>query len=75
MAGNNAFFVRDDLLISNTIEVKTPKDIFKYSSFRQSRDENGSLTYLSHEEALSLLSECKLQNIETLEMIKIKDIQ
>lgn len=73
-AGINAFFVRDDLLKFNNIEVKISADIYKYPSFRQSRDENGNLTYLSQMEAFSLLSECEIQNVETLKILKMSDI-
>lgn len=74
MSGNNAFFVQNELLKSSNIEVKTSKDFYRYSSFRQSRDEKGKMTYLSQAEALALLSDCTLQNVETLDMLKVSDI-
>lgn len=52
-AGNNAFFVRKDLLPGSLPE-RAPEEAFVPSQFREARDEHGDLAYLdsSQEEAL-----------------------
>ena len=52
--GANAFFVRQDLMVDEIKEV-TVEEGYVCNSFRESRDINGNLTYLSHEEELKLL--------------------
>ena len=60
-AGNNAFFVRNDLL--NMLVVRTPADAWIRSEFRESRNEGGQLTYLSFDDRLKLLSDLPLVNV------------
>jgi hypothetical protein len=42
-AGNNLFFVRNDLL--GGMETLTPEDAYRQSQFREFHDENGALTF------------------------------
>ncbi len=48
-AGNNAFFMRNDK-INNKIKILSVKEGFVESKFRESRDNNGALNYLSGED-------------------------
>lgn len=45
-AGNNAFYVRKDLL-NDKLEVLSVRDAYTPSNFRESRDKDGNLTHLS----------------------------
>lgn len=60
-AGNNIFFVRNDLL--GDLNVLTPQDAWVQSQFRESRDKLGNLTYLSFAERLNLISDMPLVNL------------
>jgi len=62
MAGNNLFFVRNDLL--GDIEVVAPRDAWVQSRFRESRDESGALTFLSFAERLKLVTNLPLVDLE-----------
>lgn len=63
-AGNNAFFVRRDVL-GNIPEV-TVEDAYVQSRFRESRDRAGELSYISgHEERLRLIADLPLVDLET----------
>jgi hypothetical protein len=54
-AGNNAFFVRRDCLPAALPE-RTPAAAFVAAQFREARDEQGRLQFLSPEEEISLLA-------------------
>ena len=66
-AGQNAFFVRQDLVNEHLI-VMTPEDAFTPSNFRESRDNRGSLNFLSAEERDNEVSGLPVQNVETGEL-------
>lgn len=63
-AGQNAFFVRQDLVNEHLI-VMTSEEAFTPSNFRESRDKRGSLTFLSAEERHKEISGLPVQNVET----------
>lgn len=63
-AGNNVFFVRNDL-VNEKVEVLSAAEAFTMSAFRESRDQQGSLSYLSAEERLKLISGLPVINVET----------
>jgi len=70
--GNNLFFLREDYQpIKNQI---SPKQAYVKSKFKESRNKDGQLTYLTHLEALELIGENKVIDIETDNCTKIKDI-
>ncbi len=71
-AGNNAFFVRDDLL--GTIRPVSPEETFVRAQFRNSRDTDGALTFLGYEESLAIIGDMPLLNLETGTMIRVRDI-
>jgi len=62
MAGNNLFFVRNDLL--GDLPVVMPKDAWIQSQIRESRDKSGQLTFLPFTERLALISEMPLINLD-----------
>lgn len=62
-AGNNAFFVRKDLK-PDCIKALTVEEGYVAGQFRESRDENGQLIYLSVQEEEELLSSLPLVAIE-----------
>jgi hypothetical protein len=53
-SGNNAFFVRKDLMPPGLPEL-TPKEGFKTARFRESRTNNGALAFISKEEEAEIL--------------------
>ncbi len=70
--GNNIFFVRADY---QSIEKQiSPEKAYVKSKFKESRDENAALTYLSHEEGLKLIAEKEVVDIGTGQLHKLKDI-
>ena len=60
-AGNNIFFVRDDLV--SDLEVVAPKNSWVQSQFSEARDENGNLSFLPFKERLNLLSDQVLVDV------------
>lgn len=51
--GHNAFFVRND--VGRAFHEVSVKEAYRKMTYRESRDENGRLTYLSQEEGLKLI--------------------
>lgn len=72
-AGNNLFFVRNDLL--NDLNVISEKEAWVQSQFRESRDLNGQLTYLPFQERLALLADMPLIDVERNTEVKVSDLQ
>ena len=62
-AGNNAFFVRNDLKPDSLKEL-TSEEGYVTAQFRESRDELGNLLYLSLEEEQKLLNSLPLVSID-----------
>ena len=60
--GNNVFFVRNDLLNEKVSTQKVDK-VYNVGHFRESRNLNGELTYLSVEEEKELLAKLKFVNV------------
>lgn len=70
--GNNAFFVRDDVLMSSTI---CPSEIpYRRPMFRESRDIHGALSYLDIQEAIKLIGDMEVYDVEKQMLIKIHGI-
>lgn len=61
-AGNNAYFVRSDCM-GPAIKSRPIEDGFVNSKFRESRDENGNLTYVSGEERSELIRGLPVWNV------------
>lgn len=69
--GNNLFFVRKDYQsIENQI---LPEKAYVKSKFKESRDEKGCLTYLSHEDGLKLIEDMEVINLEIGKVVKIRE--
>jgi hypothetical protein len=62
-AGNNAFFVRKDVL--GDLPALTAKQAWRRSNFRESRDAGGELTFLAHRPAIRTIAELPLVDVET----------
>jgi hypothetical protein len=71
-AGNNIFFVRDDVL--GDLTIFTPQEAFVESKFRISRDEKGELSYLDRACGLKLIGDQDLYEVDTGKAIKVKDL-
>lgn len=63
-AGNNAFFVRNDL-VNDKLKVLDAATGFTPSWFRESRDPDGNLTYVGGEARVRLLQGLQVLNVET----------
>ena len=66
-AGNNAYFVRRDKLSGNVREISV-EDGFVVSKFRDSRDAQGRLNYISGDERLAQIRGLPVFNVETNQM-------
>lgn len=66
----NAFFIRNDL-IKKEHEVLSAERSYLPSKLRESRDENGKLTYVGGNERLALLKGMPVLNIETGKIEKL----
>lgn len=64
LAGNNAYFVRRDLLNSNVFEISV-EEAFKESKYRESRDPQGNLTYLKNNERYLQIKGMEVLNVDT----------
>lgn len=62
-AGNNAFFIRNDL-VNDNIKVLSVDEAFVISKFRESRNSFGSLSYLSGDDRYSIISGMPVYNVE-----------
>jgi hypothetical protein len=62
-AGNNAFFVRRDLLVSPLVE-KSPAEAYNANQFRESRNQEGGLAFLSAEQERELVFGLPLVDVE-----------
>lgn len=65
-AGNNAYFVRNDRIV--TLIPLSIKEGYVASKFREQRDENGQLTFLSGQEAIKSISDMQVFNTRTNEI-------
>ena len=71
--GQNAFFVRRDLLNDKVKEVTIDK-CFRSMSFRDSRDTNGNLTFNKPEASLELIADLPLVNTETGQVAPVAEL-
>lgn len=72
-AGNNAFYVRNDLL-NERIVAKSLESSFTSMSFRESRDEQGKLTFLSGSDRQALIADLPLVNVATGAKLFVRDL-
>ena len=71
-AGNNAFFVRNDVL--GSIPAVTARDAYVRARYRFSRDEKGNMTFLDHAAGLALIADLPLIDLETGATIRVGDL-
>nr|WP_155253691.1 hypothetical protein [Bradyrhizobium japonicum] len=71
-AGNNAFFIRLDRL--NGQKELTAEEGYVESQFRESRDENGNLTFLSGAARLHAISEMLVFDLERNAVVRLRDL-
>jgi len=70
--GSNAFFVKK--VLSSGLKRCSAEEGYIQSQFRQSRDKEGNLTFLNWEESRKIISDMKVINTETGEMITLGEI-
>jgi hypothetical protein len=63
-ASGNAFYVRNDL-VSDKLEVLSAESAYSPSLFRESRDEQGHLTFLAGDKRLDIIRGLPVINVET----------
>lgn len=71
-AGNNIFFVRNDLL--QNLTVVTPQQAWVESKFRESRDKFGQLTLLSFSDRLAEVADMPVVNLHDGKQYKVGEI-
>ena len=67
--GSNAFYVRNDL-VNDKLRVMTSKEAYQPANFRESRDENGRLTFLNNKERLKVIKDLPVFEVEK-EMMEV----
>jgi len=72
-AGCNAFFVRRDL-VSEIASCIVSKEPF-HSLARESRDQNGSLTFVSGLERSKLIADMPVVRVDTKEKVKLRELE
>lgn len=63
-AGNNAFYVRKDL-VNDRLAVLTAEEAYRPSSYRESRDAQGHLTYVTADRRLDVIRGLPVYEVET----------
>jgi hypothetical protein len=71
-AGNNIFFVRDDIV--GSLRTYSPEQAYVQSQFRISRDPQGNLSYLDSDDSLRLIADMQLYEVDTGRMIRVADL-
>lgn len=61
-AGNNAFFVRRDLMVPSLVELSAT-DGFVQNQFREARDINGELSFLTYDQEVAMLERLPLVDV------------
>lgn len=72
-AGNNAFFVRDDLI--GDLNVIGAEKAYMNASFRESHNKRGELIFLDGANALKLIADELVVDIENDVIVKISDLK
>lgn len=71
--GNNAFFVRSDLC-NDDIRPDLVEDVFRDSTFRESRDASGALTFLHGSARREAIANLPLLDVRTGEHLRVRDL-
>ena len=72
LAGNNVFFVRNDLL--GGLRTTTAPEAYRQAQFREYHDEQGKLTFYDFATRLDMLKQLELYDLSTKSVRPIKDI-
>jgi hypothetical protein len=71
-AGNDAFFVRND--VAKNVKPVMAKEGYIMSNFRESRNENGQLTFVPGGERLGIISEMQVFDFEQNQLVKVSTL-
>jgi hypothetical protein len=69
---NNAFFVRKDKV--GKIKQLSVEEGYVKSKFRDSRDEQGQLSFRGGNDRIKIIEEMSVYDLERCELVKIKDL-
>ena len=69
--GNNVFFVRNDLL--GDLKVMTPEEAYVKANFRDSRNKEEKLDFLSFEDRVKMIEDLEVFDINQKTVVKLKD--
>ncbi len=64
-AGNNVFFVREDVLQESSLQECPVEEAYRESQFREGRDQDGGLTFASMAERRKQIEGVEVYNLET----------
>jgi len=70
--GNNAYFIRRDK--AKSLKILSPQEGYVKSKFRESRDEEGKLTYISGDERIKVIADMPVYDVEKDAIIPIKQV-
>jgi len=73
LAGNNAFFVKDNLVNYVNLDMPQLDDLARFTDWRvrESRDKKGNLSYLYGKERASLISSLKVLDTNTMQLVNL----
>ena len=69
---HNAFFVRNDIV--RDLKIKRPEESYVLAQFKESRDVNGSLTFLNFNERVEKISEMFVYDLDSERNVQIKEL-
>jgi hypothetical protein len=72
-AGNNAYFVRNSHMVA-PLKALTPQEGFVASKFRESRAEDGTLTFASKGQRREIIADMQVFDISNLKMTPVKSL-
>jgi hypothetical protein len=70
-AGNNVFFVRHDIV--GELPILTPQEAYRPSSFRESHDQSGRLTFGDFESRVALIAEMPIHNVRSDRIVPLRE--
>ena len=70
--GNNAYFVRKDKI--GKLRTLSVKQGYMKAKYRESRDQDGKLTYLSNDECIEVIGDMPVYDVEADIIFKIKEL-
>jgi hypothetical protein len=70
-AGNNVFFVRND--VCSSLKIISPEEAYQKANFKEAKDRNGRLNYLDFNARLKEILNLDVVNVESNKLIKISE--